>query len=237
MGYEIDGAFAEYVRIPARGVAAGNVFAIPDGTSFEKAALAEPLACVMNGQQQVNIKPGDVVVILGAGPIGLLHVKLARLSGAERIIVSQTSQSRRDAARAAGADFVVDPNTENLGDCVRQLTNGLGADVAICAIGKPELANEAIRMVRPRGRVNLFAGFSKGVTADLDVNAIHYNELAVTGAFGLTRLQFQQALAMIASGQIETDSMLTHRFGLADISDALETAESGTAIKVAIINE
>ena len=237
MGYEIDGAFAEYVRIPAHGVASGNVFAIPEGTSFEGAALAEPLACVINGQQQVGVKPGDVVVILGAGPIGLLHVKLARLSGASRIIVSQTSQLRRDAALAAGADDVINPKDENVVERVRQLTHGTGADVAICAIGKPELANDAIHMVRPQGRVNLFAGFSKGVTAELDVNAIHYNELVVTGAFGLTRLQFQQALDYISGGLIEVDSLLTHRFRLENMSAALEMAEQGSALKVAITEE
>jgi L-iditol 2-dehydrogenase len=237
MGYEIDGAFAEFVRIPAQGVASGNVFVVPDNTSFARAALAEPLACVINGQQQVGVKPGDVVAILGAGPIGLLHVKLARLSGARRIIVSQTSQLRRDAARAAGADDVIDPKTENVVERVRQLTGGTGADVAICAIGKPDLANDAIRMVRPQGRVNLFAGFSKGVTADLDVNAIHYNELVVTGAFGLTRLQFQRALDFISSGLIEVDSLLTHRFPLKNISEALQTAEQGSALKVAITED
>ena len=90
MGYEIDGAFAEYVRIPARGVEAGNVFAMPEGMSFETAALAEPLSCVMNGQERAGISIGDCVVILGAGPIGILHVKLARFAGARHIIVSET---------------------------------------------------------------------------------------------------------------------------------------------------
>lgn len=234
MGYEIDGAFAEYIRIPARGVAAGNVFALPAGLSFEKAALAEPLACVINGQEQARVALGDAVVILGAGPIGLLHVKLARLAGARLIIVSQTSASRRDAALAAGADAVIDPRAENVVERVRQLTSGEGANVAICAIGKPELANDAIASVRPRGRVNLFAGFSKGVTANLDVNAIHYNELVVTGAFGLARRQFAQALQMIASGQIEVQSLLTHHFPLPDAAQALAAAEQGTALKVVI---
>ena len=234
MGYQIDGAFAEYVRIPASGVAAGNVFALPADTSFEQAALAEPLACVINGQEQARVGLGDAVVILGAGPIGLLHVKLARLAGARQIIVSQTSPSRRQAARDAGADTVIDPSSENVVQRVKSLTGGRGADVAICAIGKPELANVAIGAVRTRGRVNLFAGFSQGVTADLDVNAIHYNELTVSGAFGLTRLQFARALQMIASGQIEVASLLTHSFPLLDISQALNTAEQGAALKVVI---
>ncbi len=234
MGYEIDGAFAEYVRVPARGVAAGNVFAIPQGTSHALAALAEPLACVINGQQRAEVKWGDAVAILGAGPIGLLHVKLAKLAGARRIIVSQTSALRRAAALAAGADVVINPNEENVVARVQQEADGEGADVVICAVGRPELANDAIRMARPRGRVNLFAGFSKGVVAELDVNAIHYNEIAVTGAFGLTRLQFQRALDMIASGQIELQSFLTHRFDLSEISQALAMAEQGSAIKVVI---
>jgi L-iditol 2-dehydrogenase len=162
-------------------------------------------------------------------------VKLARFRGAKMIIVSQTSAIRRAAALAAGADLVLNPAEDDVIAQVRNVTGGMGADVAICAIGKPQLAADAIHMVRPRGRVNLFAGFSKGVQAELDVNAIHYNELVLTGAFGLTRAQFQHALSLIANDQIEVDSMLTHRFGLADIQQALATAEKGSAIKVAIM--
>ncbi|MCB1377514.1 MAG: zinc-dependent dehydrogenase [Alphaproteobacteria bacterium] len=237
MGYEIDGAFAEYVRIPASGVASGNVFSMPEGLSFEKASLAEPLSCVMNGQEQVGVHMGDVVAILGAGPIGILHVKLARRTGARMIIVSEPNPLRREAALQAGADLVVDPVSEDVVARVRAVSDGLGADVAIVAIGVPSLANDAIRLVRHRGRVSLFAGFSKGVLAELDVNAIHYNELIVTGSFGLTRLQFDRALKMIASGHFELDSLLTHRFGLEDIVAALSTAEQGSAIKVAIVAE
>lgn len=235
MGYEIDGAFAEYVRIPASAVASGNVFAIPEGLSFEKAALAEPLSCVMNGQERVAVAMGDVVVVLGAGPIGILHVKLARFAGARKIIVSELNPLRREAALKAGADLVVDPTIEDLQDRVRVASDGLGADVVIVAIGVPSLANDALRLVRHRGRVSLFAGFNKGVQAELDVNAIHYNELIVTGSFGLTRLQFERSLKMIASGHLEIGSMLTHRFGLEDIATALATAEQGSAIKVAIV--
>ena len=235
MGYEIDGAFAEYVRIPASGVASGNVFAVPEGLSFEKAALAEPLSCVMNGQERVGVAMGDVVVVLGTGPIGILHVKLARLAGVRTIIVSEPNPLRREAALKAGADLAIDPTTDDLQSRVRAASDGLGADVAIVAIGVPSLANDAIRLVRHRGRISLFAGFSKGVQAELDVNAIHYNELIVTGSFGLTRLQFERSLKMIASGHLEIGSLLTHRFGLEDIVTALATAEQGAAIKVAIV--
>lgn len=234
MGYEIDGAFADYVRVPAQGVASGNVFPLPQGLSFEAAALAEPLSCVINGQERVGVSLGDTVAVLGAGPIGLLHVQLAKLSGASKIIVSQRSALRRDAALAAGADHVINPQDENVVERVRALTGGAGVDVAICAIGDPGLANDAIRMVRPRGRVSLFAGFVKGLQAELDVNAIHYSELVVTGAFGLTRRQFGLALDLIASGKINAPSLISHRFPLEDFKAAVATAEQGSAIKVAI---
>jgi L-iditol 2-dehydrogenase len=236
IGYEIDGAFAEYIRIPAAGLARGNVFALPEGLTYDKAALAEPLACVINGQERVGVNRGDTVVVLGSGPIGILHVKLARHSGAHKVIVSEPNPLRREAALAAGADLAVDPTAEDLPAIVRDQTDGLGADVVIVAIGVPALADDALALARHRGRVSLFAGFSAGEKAQLDVNAIHYNEVMVTGAFGLTRLQFEQALKLIASGRFEVDSMLTHRFGLAEISAALATAEQGSAIKVAILD-
>ena len=236
IGYEVDGAFAEYIRIPARAVANGNVFRIPDGLSFEKAALVEPLSCVMTGQELIDVRIGDSVVILGSGPIGLLHVKLARLSGAGTIIVSEVNAARREAALASGADLAVDPASENLNEIVRGMTGGIGADKVIVAIGVPKLANDAIGLTRHRGRISLFAGFSIGETASVDVNSIHYNELMVTGSFGLTRRQFQRSLAAIASGRLEVDSLLTHRFALSDIADALATAEQGAAIKVALMD-
>ena len=191
----------------------------------------------MNGQERVGVDIGDVVVVLGAGPIGILHVKLARLAGARKIVVSEPNPLRREAAQRAGADVLVDPTTEDLQARVRTVSDGLGADVAIVAIGVPSLANDAIKLVRHRGRVSLFAGFNKGTQSEIDVNAIHYNELVVTGSFGLTRLQFERSLKMIASGHLEVDSLLTHRFRLKDIVAALSMAEQGSAIKVAIVDQ
>ena len=236
IGYEVDGAFAEYVRIPARAVEAGNVHLIPDDLPYEQAALAEPFACVLNGQERVGVSAGEAVVVLGAGPIGLLHVKLARLSGARSVIVSEPSAGRRQAARDAGADIAVDPSDADLPSIVKDATRGVGADVAIVAIGVPALADAAIGLVRRRGRVNLFAGFSIGDSATMDINSIHYREILVTGSFGLSRLHFERALDLIASRRIDLAPFVTHRFGLAGIGEALATAEGGSAIKVAILS-
>ena len=236
IGYEIDGAFAEYIRVPARAVAMGNAHLLPEAISYEEAALIEPLACVLNGQNKVGLRQGDSVVILGSGPIGTLHIKLARLRGAGRVIVSEPNTARRQAAIQAGADAVIDPTTSDLRAAVLAETRGLGADVVICAIGIPALATQAIGLARPGGRISLFAGFSKGDLGSLDINALHYGELNLVGAFGLQRRDYVDALHMVADRRIEVASMVTHRFDLAQVTDAFAMAESGAAMKVAIVD-
>ena len=236
MGYHIDGAFAEMVRIPARAVTTGHVHVLPDAMGFDEAALAEPLACVLNGQDRVDLTQGDMVAVLGAGPIGLLHVQLARLRGAYRVIISEPNAQRREAALALGADAVIDPTTEDLSARMRQETGGLGADVVICAIGIPALAQQAIGLAGLGGRVSFFAGFTKGEQASLDVNAIHYDELRVTGAFGLTRQDYSRALRILADRRIDARPMITHRYDLSEVGAAFVQAEQGGAIKVAILD-
>lgn len=236
IGYQIDGAFADYIRIPARAVEMGNVHILPPSMTHAEAALAEPLACVLNGQNKVDVRQGDSVVVLGAGPIGLLHVKLARLRGAARVIVSEPSASRRAAALAAGADVVLDPADGDLRARVRAETRGLGTDVVICAIGIPALAAQAIGLAGLGGRISLFAGFTKSETGQIDINAVHYDELRVTGAFGLSRRDYEDALRMIAGGRIDARSLVTHQFGLAEVDAAFAMAEGGSAVKVAIVD-
>ena len=237
MGYEFDGAFAEYIRIPAIALTAGNVFRMPQGMSFEAAALAEPLACCINGQRNAGVGMGDSVVILGAGPIGLMHAALARNAGARQVIVSEPNAARRQAAAERGVTHVFDPSGGSLADFVKARTDGLGADVAILAIGVPQLANEALTLVRRGGRVNLFAGFSAGDTSTIDVNLIHYGELVVTGASALSRRDYELALNMLASGQIDAGSLITHRYEVSDSLAAFDEAGSGRALKVAIHND
>lgn len=237
MGYEFDGAFAQYIRIPAIALQAGNVFKMPEGMSFEAAALSEPLACCINGQQNAQVGLGDSVVILGAGPIGLMHAALARAAGARQVIISEPHAGRRQAALERGVNYACDPTQENLLDLVRKKTEDLGADVVILAIGVPALANEALSLVRKGGRVNLFAGFSQGDMSSIDVNLIHYNEITVTGASALSRSGYELALNMLSTGQIDATSLITHRYGVDDSLAAFDAAASGKAIKVAIHND
>lgn len=237
VGYEIDGAFAEVIRIPAQAVLAGNIRALPDHMSFEEASLVEPLSCIVNGQNKVNVNSADTVVVLGVGPIGLMHVHVARLRGAARIIVSDPSGHRRDAALKAGAHTALDPTSDDVVARVKEETGGRGADVVICAIGIAALVRQATDLAAYGGRISLFAGYSKGEFAEMDVNAIHYRELTVTGAFGQSREDFDRAFDMVASGQLDLKPMITHRFALDNITDAFAAAEGGSAIKVAVLND
>ena len=237
MGYEFDGAFAEFIRIPAIALDSGNVFKMPEGMSFEAAALSEPLACCINGQKNAQVGLGDSVVILGAGPIGQMHAALARAAGARQVIVSEPNAARRQAALERGVNYACDPTRENLLDLLKSKTEGLGADVVILAIGVPALANEALNLVRKGGRVNLFAGFTQGDMSSIDVNLIHYNEITVTGASALSRSGYELALNMLSTGQIDATSLITHRYAVSDSLAAFDAAASGNAIKVAIHND
>jgi L-iditol 2-dehydrogenase len=233
MGYEFDGAFAEYVRIPAVGVARGNVFRLPSGIDWAKAALAEPLACVLNGQENMGLSLGDRVVIIGAGPIGIMHLKLALLAGARQVIAVEPSASRRAAAQRLGAT-VVDPGSGDVKAFVKDATDGLGADAVIVAIGVPAVANQALTLARKGGRINLFAGFSAGDMPPIDVNLIHYNELVVTGASALKRRHFGMALNLIASGRLDVADLVTHRLPLGEFARAMALAEAGEGLKIVV---
>ena len=223
-GYELDGGFAELVKVPRAFVEAGHVIPLPDHVSFEEAALAEPLACVINGQSLMGLNAGEHVAVLGAGPIGILHVMLAKAKGAGRISVVQRSEARRKAALALGADEAMGPEE----------AGRLKVDAAIVAIGSADLANLAARIVRPRGRINLFAGFPVGELPRFDLNAVHYGEQFVSGAFGLTLAQFREALDLIASGAVRVSQLVTHRFPLSEAMEAFSAAQSGEALKVMI---
>ena len=137
IGFSAPGAYAEYVRVPAK-IVRQNVHQIPDHVSFKQAALLEPLACVIHGNDLADIRLSDNVVIVGAGPIGLLHLQLAKHRGAGKVIVTDVSDVRLERARKLGAENTVNAEKENQVQKVMELTGGLGADVAIEAVGLPE---------------------------------------------------------------------------------------------------
>lgn len=235
MGYEFDGGIAEYVRIPAAAIAAGNLFHVAAGLPLEQLALAEPLACCVNGFRRSAVRPGDAVVVMGAGPIGLLHTQLAVNAGAAQVIVSDLSPSRLQVARELGATTTVDAGELDLGDVVHEQTDGIGVDASIICIGIPSLVDQAVRLTRKGGSVNIFAGLAGEGVSEVSANEIHYRELVVTGTSAMRRRDYEMALRLIEGGAVDVGRLLTHRIPLADSARAFDVAASGDGLKVAIV--
>jgi L-iditol 2-dehydrogenase len=235
VGYDVKGGLSEYVRIPAEAVAAGNLFVARKDLPSEYLALAEPLACCINGHSHSRIRLNSTVLIMGSGPIGLFHLQLSLLAGARTVIVSDPSAPRRALASTFGAHITVDPTTEDLPSVVAEATNGLGMDSIIICIGVPRLVNDALNMARQGGCINLFAGLAAKGWAEVEANLIHYKELEVTGSANSRRTDYQTALQLIESGRIKVESMVTHRFPLRLAREALDKTASGEGLKVAVL--
>lgn len=235
-GYGIDGGLTEYMLVPARAVAKGNVITTSTEIPPHALALSEPVSCVLNGFDQYQAGPGDTVVVLGAGPIGLLHTQLAaKMAGARHVVVSNRSAARRETALGVGATHTVDPTTTNLNQFVHELTDGEGADVVIVCIGGLDLANEALELAGIGGRVNYFAGFPKGSTAVMDPNLIHYKELVVTGGSNARRRDVRRAIRVLESGLIDTDAIVSHQYALTDLMKAYDALKQRIGVKIAVV--
>lgn len=234
IGYEFDGGFAEYVRIPALAVADGNIVTLPEHVSCEEGALIEPLACCIRGLKNAGTKLGDAVLIIGAGPIGLMHLELSKIVGASRVIVSEPIASRRETALKLGADIVVDPVREDLAAVVSHETGGLGADVIIFAIGAPRIVNDTIKLCRKGGSVNFFAGFAGTGECAIEANVVHYGEITVTGSSAYRRADYLEAARMVVNGRVNLKELVTHVFHIADFKKAYEACKSGEGLKVLI---
>ena len=234
-GVGLDGAFAEYMRIPHAGIYQGNVLAIPDTVSDEAAALNEPLACVYRGLMACHPQPGESVLVIGAGPIGLMHVQVARVIGAGLVIVSSTSAVRGAEAKRFGADAVIQPPAEDLVEAVMTITRGRGVDIAIVAAPSAEAQAQCVQVLARHGRVNFFGGLPQGAEKTvLDANLIHYRELTVTGTTGQTIRDYRTTMGFIASGKVRVDELVSDRYPLREIRAAIECANSKARLKVIV---
>ena len=235
IGITLDGAFAERLVVPARAVTRGNLIRLDGVASVDASVLIEPLACVLRGQEKVDVRPGDTVVVGGGGPVGLLHVALAVLRGAALVICSEPSATRRAAAERAGAAIVVDPLAQDLAAVVAEATAGAGADVVITAAPVHAMQSAAVEMAGAGGRVLLFGGLpSSRPTVELDTNAVHYKELVVVGTTASTLEDCRRAAKLVREGRIGLDWMVSDVFALKDFSAAVDRAQDPSALKVVI---
>ncbi len=236
MSYHHDGAFAPLMKVPALAVRNGNLFKVTSDIPNDQMSLAEPLGCCMNAHSRLGIGLKDTVAVIGAGPIGIMHACLARLQGAQKVIVLDNNQARLD--MAAGFDIdgtVLVKNDGSHRDLVREMTDGFGADVVIAAVSAAAAQNDALDIAGKAARVNFFAGLPKSnPIAPLDVNQIHYKELVVSGSYSEKKSDFQAAFALLHSGRFPADKIITHHLPLERITEAFSLMESGEALKVCI---
>jgi len=228
------GAYAEYIKVPSRMVLI-NMQELPQRLSYEEAAVTEPLACVLHGVEDAQVRLGDTVAIIGAGPIGLLHLLTVKRIGVRKVMMIDLVDERLDYARKLGADETINAKRDVV-EGVRKLTDGYGADVVIEAIGLPSTWEQALKLVRKGGKVLEFGGCPPGTEVRIDAERLHYGELTLLGTFHTTPLHFRKALSLIASRTIDVRPLITQKMSLDHIKDAFEVlSTSKTEIKIGIL--
>ena len=235
LGVTMDGAFAEYMRVPAAAIRQGNLIPVSEDTDPAAAALLEPFACVLRGQNALNIRSGDAVLVVGAGPIGVMHTMLARINGAARVIVSDLVSDRLVIAENAGADRTINPTEEDLEAVLDDVTSGLGPDVIIVAAPAHRAQEQALELAAIGGRINFFGGLPKDrPTITFDSNLVHYKELTVTGTTGSSTANCWRAAEIVGAGRADLTPLVSARYPLEQTAEAFEAAEDRDLLKIVI---
>ncbi len=234
LGINIDGAFAEYIRIPEQAVTLGNIAPLGDNITFEEAAINEALSCVYNGFLQCEIGVGDSVLIIGAGPIGVMHAKLARLAGAAKVMLSDVSDERLALCQKIDPAFIPVPSAD-MREIVQKQTRGKGLDVCITACPVPAVQAQSLELMAVGGRVNFFGGLPKAKEiVPLNTNIIHYKQLKITGSTKANTDMVRKTLDLIDSGALQVNDLITARFPLKDIQKAMDEVAAAKGIKTVI---
>lgn len=233
----LNGAYAQYIKIPKR-IVEKNTLLIPRNMTFAAAAFSEPLSNVVHGIAKTPIKEGDVVGVMGLGPIGLMFAKLAKLKGAKVIALGRNPLKLKMAHEFAGADLVIDINKcSNPEEVVINNTNEKrGLDVAIECVGLPEMWEKMFSLVRKGGYVHFFGGCASGSKVELDTCRLHYDEVKIISSFHHTPQYFKEALNLIASGKIDVNKLITRNMDMKYAKKAIEMHRDGEVIKVLLEN-
>lgn len=230
-GINIPGAFAEYLVIPEKAVQQGNISILDDNISYEEAALIEPLSCVFNGQEIINIRLGDVVLIVGSGPIGIMHAMLANISGAAKVIMTDLQEARLDTAKEI-LPWLIKAPTTNLPEIINKESDGLGIDVAIIAAPSPKAQEESFNYMAMNGRVCFFGGIPKGKEiVPLNTNIIHYKQLQIVGSTRASIDQYRTCLKLVENGRIPLNKLISQKYAIEDFTVALDAAANAQGLK------
>ena len=237
VGYQYDGGFAEYMIVPPEVLRVDGLNRIPDGVGFDEASAVEPFACAINAQEQLGIEEGDFTVVFGAGPIGCMHIRIAR--GVHRVgtvvLVDVNAERLAMSAEAVQPDVVIDASAVDVVEEVMRLTEGRGADVIITATPANVTQEQAIAMAARNGRISFFGGLPKtNPTITCDSNLVHYRQLHIHGANGSAPEHNKRALQYISTGQVPVKDLITKKVALADVMSVFDIVAKGEAIKVTV---
>jgi len=232
VGHDIDGGYAEYVRIPKRLANSGGLLVVPDEVPPEELMFLEALACVLGGFRETTL--GDNLVILGAGQIGLLFLQLAKRAGV-RTIITEPLAHRRAMAEQLGAEEVLDPSAEAVVPRILELTDGVGADAVIAATNDPSVVPQVFQMLRRGGCANFFGLFPHGTKIELDIEQFHYSGHKVLSSWALTRKDSAQARDEIADRWLTLEPILTGKFSLDQPMEAFNYVVQRTGLKAAFV--
>lgn len=227
----VNGGFAEYSVVPRR-----VVVKIPDDMSFTTGAIVEPVGCAIHGIDLSRIEVANTVGIIGAGPMGLLLLQLAKLRGASQIVISEPMEERRKLASGLGADVVVDPKTEDLGKRVNELTGGRGVDVAIEAVGSTATVKDALGIVKKGGLVEIFGVPPRHEGMEVIPFDIYFKEIEVVGTYAVTNDTFRRAINLLASKRIDVEPIITDRLSLDELEKAFSMMEERKGLKKQIVS-
>lgn len=231
-----NGAYAEYIRIPAR-IVEKNTYLIPDHVSYQDAALIEPLACVMRGLEETGVRPGDTLAVIGLGPIGMMFVRIAKAVYKARVIAIGRRQSQLDRAAKMGADeLILNEDGADVITPVKNLTGGRGADVVIEAVGLPEVWQLALQLLRRGGVINFFGGCPEGTEVPVNTSQLHYSELTLKASFHHTPALIQKALQAVSNGYVTAKDFVNRVEPLSNLLDVMQHLMSHNGhMKTAII--
>jgi L-iditol 2-dehydrogenase len=231
IGIQVDGGFAELVRVPAAAVAQGNVSPIPEGLSFGEAALAEPLSCVYASFERAHLRPGEAVLVIGAGPIGLMHAKLYAMAGAGLVMIHDLNEGRLAVCAKEDPSFLT-LGPDRVKERVLELTGGRGADIIVTAASSAATQQLAFALPALDARVIFFGGLPAGQeVVPLDTNVIHYKQITVTGTTRQSLAQYRQCLRMLGGRRLSVRNVITAAFDLERAPEAFAMATRGEGLK------
>jgi threonine dehydrogenase-like Zn-dependent dehydrogenase len=234
-GISWPGGFTEYVKIPEIAVRHGNLVEIPESLSYEEAAIIEPLSCCYNAHESLNVRPGESLLIFGAGPMGILHLILNKYLGIGMTIVTDVDEKRLKLSQGFGADYIVKSDSR-IKKTVISLTNGFGVDNIITAASVPEIQEESLGLVAINGKINFFAGLPVGKEEiKLNSNIIHYKQLKITGTTGASLKQFRQTVRLSENIGVNFKKVISKRIGLEELSTIFkDVSVFGNNLKIVI---